>query len=718
MILFKEDWAKYPEAVIHVETKNKSFLKLASVYKKMGVENHAFMLALHDPALRNVDPHDMDNITDDIMHRVAAECKINPWYFFREVLKAPPIAGRSSIPFQAKRSNMATYWLFFNHIMCYLIQLRQTGKSFGTYGLQRYLLNIACEDTEINHFTKDDKLKVETISKVKAFNKELPPYLRLESKTDSRNKESVDVTILNNKLTTHIMQSSKIAARNLGRGLTSPIFFFDEIAFFINNFLTLPAALAAAGDAVDSAKQAGAPYGTIFMTTAGFLNTPHGEYAHSLFESGMKFTEKLFDAKNIDDLETIIKRNSRSSATGGKIKLVSMEFNHRQLGYTDEWLRDKMASALSDGENAESDYLNIWQTGSDSAPLPPEMLNILKDSSTEPIFTEITNGGFVIRWYITEEEVAYLKKNTFVVIGLDTSDAVGKDDIAMCIRDVRTGKTVGVGIFNEVNIIVFAEWLSNLAIEIVHSVLVIERRSTGVTIIDHLLRFLPANGVDPFKKIFNWVVDDFGAHPKRFEEIDMPMNRRHITIYDKYRPLFGYATSGSGRSSRDNLYGRSLLASVKYTGHVAHDKELVGQITSLITKNGRIDHAAGSNDDIVIAWLLTYWFLVYAKNIGYYGIQPRSVLSVVVSKLESYKGGEADEIHRAEQEELKLAIEALFEKLRKEGNDHKAYVISNKIKHLSKDLDRKMIVSFNVDAALEEIEENRKENNRQQNYNW
>ena len=57
MILFYDDWAKYG-AFPNVETTNQSFLRLAAVYKEMGIRNYSFILALHDKDLVGVDPFD------------------------------------------------------------------------------------------------------------------------------------------------------------------------------------------------------------------------------------------------------------------------------------------------------------------------------------------------------------------------------------------------------------------------------------------------------------------------------------------------------------------------------------------------------------------------------------------------------------------------------------------------------------------------------------
>ena len=69
MILFYKDWLKYPNAIMHTKTRNRSFYIMAIKYKLMGVKNHAFMLALFDPTLEDVDPFDEENLTDEPLCR-------------------------------------------------------------------------------------------------------------------------------------------------------------------------------------------------------------------------------------------------------------------------------------------------------------------------------------------------------------------------------------------------------------------------------------------------------------------------------------------------------------------------------------------------------------------------------------------------------------------------------------------------------------------------
>ena len=127
----------------------------------------------------------------------------------------------------------------------------------------------------------------------------------------------------------------------------------------------------------DSAKAAKAPYGNVFTTTAGFLSNDSGKYAYKLYSESLRWSEKLLDCENEEDLINTIKKNS----PGGRVQVLC-EFNHRQLGKTDEWLKEKIADALSEGENAEADFLNKWAEGSETSPISKDLLIIINNSIT------------------------------------------------------------------------------------------------------------------------------------------------------------------------------------------------------------------------------------------------------------------------------------------------------------------------------------------------
>lgn len=246
MILFLSDWLKYPGAMLHTTTKNKSFYRLALLLKSMGVKNHAFMLALHNRALIDVDPHD-PNITEQQIYMVVEECKVNPWYFFREVAKIPAMSSIENVPLSANRGNISLFWLFFNHITTMLIQPRQTGKSVSTDVLMECLMTVLTVNTQFNLLTKDDNLRVRNVKRIKDLMECLPFYFKLKTREDVNNMEKITVSRLGNIYNTNVAQSSPKAAINLGRGMSLAVNHIDEIAFIKNISYTLPAMLAASG---------------------------------------------------------------------------------------------------------------------------------------------------------------------------------------------------------------------------------------------------------------------------------------------------------------------------------------------------------------------------------------------------------------------------------------------------------------------------------------
>ncbi len=292
-----------------------------------------------------------------------------------------------------------------------------------------------------------------------------------------------------------------------------------------------------------------------------------------------------------------------------------------------------------------------------------------------------------------------------MVLGVDTSDGVGSDDIAMHLRRVSSGDTVGVGLVNETNLITYAEWLFSLLVKYPKIVLVIERRSSGVMIIDFLLKMFISIGVNPFTRIFNWVVQDFESKPVEFKEVST-LNKRD-PVYIKYKKEFGYATSGSGRSSRDNLYGNALRGGVKYTSAGVKDLILCNQLLGLVVRNGRVDHPNGGNDDLCIAWLLSYWFLINARNLQFYGISSSNVLSGVKKRISSELSGEAT-YDTLRQREIRAEILVICKALKTTKDDYVANALERNLRAISSELKLNSNEKFNVDTLVDDLNIKRK----------
>jgi hypothetical protein len=565
--------------------------------------------------------------------------------------------------------------------------------------------NIRCVKTKIELLTKDDTVRASNLERLKEIERELPEYLRMRKKTDVGNTEELKISALGNSYRGHLSSTSPKQANNVGRGLTAPIFHIDEGPFIPNIEIALPAALAAGSAARDLAREIGAPYGTLFTTTAGKKDDRDGRYIYKLVQESAVWNEKFYDAKNQRDLETIIRSCSHSELEGGLVQ-VNLSLNHRQLGKDDAWLKKTLAETKSTGEDADRDFFNRWTAGSQKSPFTIETSEKIRDSEREVVHMGISETyRYVTRWYVPERDIANEMERDFHIISVDSSDAVGRDDIAVTIRNIRTGAVTGAATVNEINLIRFSEWLFQMFVSYEKLVGIIERRSSGPAIMDYLIMKMVAAGMDPFKKLYNKVVQEAGEHPDRFNDINRQMYARDRDVYEKYRKYFGYATSSTGDESRDNLYGNTLQKAVATTGDCIHDTVLVNQLLSLEIRNNRVDHPIGGHDDSVVSWLLSYWFITMGRNLNFYGIDSRDILSD--PKFQATTDQVIDQYEVYIQKQLRTQIQELGEKLKKEKDEFINRKYENQLKALSRDLVLQPNENFSVDGFINKLREER-----------
>jgi len=696
MILYLKDWKKYPKAVLHTNTKNVSFLRTAALLKKMGVKNHSFLLALHNPALLNVDPWS-PNLTQVEIEMIVEEIKHNFWYFIREVYRVPPAAGTTPIMLKANRANISYFWLFFNHLTTLLIQPRQTGKSLAYTTVNVYLA-ITNPNYNISVLLKDDALRVKTAEKHKVSFEYLPPYLNMLDKRDVKNTERIAIKAFNTSINFAVGQKDAKAADNIGRGMTTPSVCIDEFAYTRNIAITMPAMLAGTVAAREQADAANVPYGISLLTTPGKLSTGEGRYAYKIYQEAFRWFEKLLDSKDIDELMDYILKNSSYKQE----PIVLLEYNHRQLGYTDEWLVKRIEISRAEGDDAEADFLNKWATGTLVHPLNKRVLEIIDRSRTKPIANYISDYGYILRLYQTEREFFEGNRSSYYIISVDPSEAVGSDDIGVCIVDAYSGKVIGGANINETSIPVFSKFLADLLMKLPNSILMVERKSTGLAVLDTVVEFLDTHNINAFKRIFSWVVDDLDKFISNYPEIKAK-RVYDFNVYIKLKKYFGFATSGTGRTSRSNLYGSIIKGAGKYIGEYVRDEVLVNQILSLTIRNNRVDHPEGGHDDMVIAWLLAYWFMTEAKHKDFYGIDGSKILNKAIDA-ELIQDATPEEREKIlYQERLRAKITELLDSIKNTKNDMLAVRILGKINFLKEKIDPKYSKAVNVDSIIKEM---------------
>lgn len=701
MILFENDWVEYPGAVVHESTTNESFIHVSALLKKMGVKNYAFMLSLMQPHLADVDPFD-PNLTEELKADILMECIHNPWYFFREIARLPPNSGPNPIRFKANRANISLIWCFFNHVDYMLIQPRQTGKSGSTDCLDVGIMNLWALNTTVNLITKDHSLRAINIERLKGIRDWLPSYIYQKDRADADNRESFTIAIRNNQIKTAVSRNSPADADKVGRGATTAITLIDEISYIANNWISVPAALSAGSAARDQAKEAKQIYGNIYLTTPGNLMSKEGAYAYRFMMSGAQWSEGYYDMPNEERLHRAV---GGAAGKAGRVLLYG-QFNHRQLGYTDEWVMRKIIDADNGRELAERDYLNIWTMGTGESPLDDADRERIRNSEKSSAYTEISNDGYLLEWYVGKEDLALRLPDTHIVFGLDTSDALGgeNDAIGLIGLDVRTHDVIASGRYNETNLHKFAHFLVELLVRYPNSTIIFEKRSSATAIFDIMVVQLLIKGIDPFKRMYNRIVDERDTRPDDFHDISRGSEMSTARMLDKYKRDFGFATSGSGKFAREDLYNRTLSSMVRHGAHRMHSQLLINEILGLVSRNGRLDHKVQAHDDVLIAALLAHWFCINAKNLDYYGIDRRIIFCDASEDKES---SEEQQYREFKLRQARSQFDAALTLYKESTDEVQRKLIENKLRLLSTTFSIDELSGVSIDDLLVQVDEAR-----------
>lgn len=617
MILRISDWGRYPGAIVHSATSNESFLEFTEILRQIGVAHYFIVLALHDPTLEHVDPHD-PNIDPVTAGKVMAECMVNPWYFFRECVRVPADGMAKGSRFTLNRGIFAMYWAFFNNIDAAVEFLRQHGKTIGMATLELYLLRFL-ENTRTIHVTKGPVLRSETIETLKKLRDGLPEYLFPHHPDDPDNKEAFACTAQGNRLITAIGQNDEMSANGVGRGLTAGRLFDDEGPFTKNIHHILPAAFGSGGAARRINEAEGVPYGNVIATTPGDLDTPEGAYIHGLMTAGINWDERFLDVPTRSELIKIITRG----ATAAEPRIIFyIKFNHLQLGTTDDELYRMVSNASGTPEQKRKDYGGEWGSGGLGKPYSPEDADRMKSGRMKPAHLEILTSGYILNWYYPEQDVD-IKLRTVHVIGLDTSEAVGRDAIGFVLTNSETGEVGATMKVKESNIIAFSMWLAEFMLKYENTVMIIERKSTGSSVVDSLLLLLQKKVLNLHRRLYVKITQEYSTDSELYKAFRRGPGGQPARFWDTFRKYVGFSTD---KTKRAKLYGEVFSNSLKLAAHLMRSEALIDEVLALVERNGRIDHVKSEHDDTVIAWMLTMWFLMFGKNLSHYGISNQRLM--------------------------------------------------------------------------------------------
>lgn len=670
-ILYEKDWDKYPNAIVDTGSRNESWVKMAAKYKTMGVKHWYMMLALIQPELAKWDPFD-PNLPEHIVQMMMLECEENPWYFFREIQRVPAKSGGGSHPLRANRGNIAMFWCVMNSFITYVQQIRQTGKSLNTRAVVNYFHNVAARDSMHILFTKGD-LRKEEIKEYKLMRDLLPKWMWYLHPKDADNQHEFTTLSRGNRTKSYVPQGDPEAANGVGRGTTPTLVTGDEVPFLPYAEISIPSLIAATTASFDEARANGSMHGILYTTTAGDLSTDSGKYVFEKIKSiAMFFSEILYDCVDRKDAVATIRANSKSEAP-----YVDISFNHLQLGYSDQWLREKIATVPASRDKIRRDYLGQWTFGSASNPIKEKVLNRIRKSLNQEPITDKSNESYIIRYHVPKAEALRRKS----VLGLDTSNAVGRDSMSGIMVDIETGEVLLAFSVSESNLIRFSMWFSKFIQEFTEMTVIPEAKSTWITILDYLLIDLPVNGVDPGRRIYSRVVDR--AEASESAKRDYREYSHGIPTERKFFPFrsdFGFPTSGP---LREALYIDIMPIATESTATLIRDASLIDELSTLVERRGRIDHASSGHDDHVISWLMTHWFMRSARNLDHYGIDTRRILS----RLRTAAVESPQETKRIMKEEKLLnEIQAMEEKVDNSKSAMERKYLETKLKVMKSEL--------------------------------
>lgn len=614
MILYEKDFAEY-NATLHLNTTNVSFIRMAKLLKDLGIKNNKFFLALLDRDIANYDPHNLTDPSMELRLRIGIEAKRNIWYALREVIRVPESGGDGLTQYALNRLNLAITWCTFNNFDSFSTVIRQVGKTTAVLSIDAALMYLMETNYQSGFVSKDSDGVQDAVKRMKRFRDGLPEFLVHKSYRDKDNEEGLSYLAFNNLFRTFIGQKSKQEAIKKSRGLSMPKQDYDEIAFTDNIDTIFPSAVASTTASREQVMRKGGIGPICVTTTAGDPTTIAGGFAYAMKNKCMRFQDKFYDCKDRSEVTEILK-------SGSPREMFYILYNHLQLGKTDEWLQVQIIRTESTEEQADRDYRSIWRRSGTQGAIPKDIMNCILASEMDPLHTEIVDN-LVFNYYVPYET---LEDNNFyqkpLVLGNDGSENIEKDYTTLWATDPLTMEPVFSFRCNTSNLNSIAKHIFLLLKRYPRMIYVPERNHVGAMIVDTVIDLLVRSGIDPFNRIYNTIIND-APSISAIAKPDM------YDITGAIKGKFGFRT-GSGKTGRTMLYSTTFKKALDICKHKIKDHTLVDQLRDLSVKNGRIDHPVGKHDDMVISWLLSCYFILFANNIQMYGIQPHEIIDLDV----------------------------------------------------------------------------------------
>lgn len=313
--------------IYDISTKNSSFLKMMNTLKRLGVKDNKFFLALYDETLVGVDPYS-GNLTNTQKCSILRECKRNPWYFLREIVRIPKAGHEKGVPYELTRLNLALTWCILHNIDVYNTSYPGSYKTESVLALLNWI-NIFIPKITFNHYNVNRYNILMNVRKLRKQAQLLPQYIL----SDLICSEIFD-NLKNEKRTLRTHMTSLGPTPNLIYNISGTIDYYDNFEYIKDNQIYK--------SQLDPDRMCNRGTCSVITTTPGDLDTKSAKVGASLVSEACKFTENFYDM-SFKELYDYIYNNS----TNG---IVHISSSYKGLGKDGKWYND-MCSIINNEQN-------------------------------------------------------------------------------------------------------------------------------------------------------------------------------------------------------------------------------------------------------------------------------------------------------------------------------------------------------------------------------
>jgi len=573
--------------LIDLNTSNTSFLEMAILLKeKYGVKNNVFFLKLYDDSLVGVDPRD-PSLSIDTKAKIVYECLINPWYYFREVVLIPEDGG--SARFRLDIGTLSQVFLTLHNVSIFKLQPRQTGKTITAATVYSYFYQFILKNSEILYMNKSHGDSKKNIKRTRDIIEALPKYLQFKHKKNNTAKETLFLHLRNNTITAKPTATNPTTADLLGRGLTSPMLWFDEYAFLKYNDIIYDAAIMAFSKSSENAEKYGSAYGVVITTTPNSVDVSSGHEAYTTMQTSARWDINMLDW-SIEDIREHVKT--------GQTIFLTIEYGYRELNLDEEWLETQKRFLKYNMLKIKREILLEWPQSFDNSPFSEEELANISQHTKERMNTHrIDKYLFEIYETIDPNKVYVLGSDVGGGLGADSSTIVvyDPDDKKVAATFASNTESVTIPKFTKLIINVMDNWLP-------YSIIAIERNNYGLGIIQEIIETRP----DLKRRLL--------YHYKN--EINVSKNGEKIKDVRKNNSnkngsrIYGVNTNGTSRDDMmDDLYDIILSEPTRLSVRSIYSQIKTLEIKKTSSGKERIEHMTGKHDDILFGFLILTWAL-------------------------------------------------------------------------------------------------------------